>query len=109
MKIIKIISILIITFYFIFYMVLPKGDAKKGKILFNDPSFSGGITGNSCASCHPDGKGLEGDALKKKKILEKAINKCIVNELKGHAIDPKSEEMKDLIAYIKSLRKKTSQ
>lgn len=109
MKIIKLISILIIIFYFIFYMVLPRGDAKKGKILFNDPSFGGGITGNSCASCHPAGKGLEGAVLKKEKILEEAINECIVNELKGHAIDPKSEEMKDIIAYIKSLRKKTSQ
>lgn len=114
MKIIKIISIVIIVSYFLFYIVLQDGDAKKGKLLFNNPSLAGGTIGNSCASCHPDGKGLE-EATDKKAFnlagrnqnsIEEAINVCITNALKGQAIDPESKEMKDLVAYIKSLRKK---
>lgn len=63
--------------------------------------------------CHPNGKGLEKAGTKKKlmtpagpaKTLEEAINLCIVNANKGKALDPKSEQMKDMVTYIKSLSK----
>jgi cytochrome c len=42
----------------------------------------------------------------KTKTLEEAINVCIVNANKGKALDVKSEQMKDMVAYIKSLGKK---
>ena len=87
------------------------GDAKKGKMLFDDAKFAGGSA--SCSSCHPDGKGLE--KAKGKKMwtnpggtwlaLEDANNVCIILANKGKAIDPKSADMKDLVAYIKSLKK----
>ncbi len=90
------------------------GDAKKGKMLFDDAKFAGGST--SCNSCHPDGKGLEKAGMKGKKewtnpggtwlSLEDANNVCIILANKGKAIDPRSAEMKDLVAYIKSLGKK---
>jgi cytochrome c len=81
----------------------------RGKAHFNAPSFAGGKI--ACNSCHPDGKGLETAATKKKLMtpagpadsLEEAINLCIVNAAKGEAIDPDSARMKDLIAYIRSL------
>jgi cytochrome c len=38
--------------------------------------------------------------------LPQFINKCIVNALKGKAIDTKSADMGDMIAYIKSLKAK---
>ena len=85
---------------------------ERGKTLFNDPKAFGGKT--PCSSCHPDGKGLEMAAAKaewttpvgKTKTLEEAINLCIVNANKGKALDVKSEQMKDMVAYIKSLGKK---
>lgn len=90
------------------------GDAKKGKMLFDDEKFAGGSA--SCSSCHPDGKGLEKAGMKGKKewtnpggtwlALEDANNVCIILANKGKAIDPKSAEMKDLVAYIKSLSMK---
>ena len=40
---------------------------------------------------------------KKQNSLEDAVNFCIENANKGKAIDPKSEQMKDMVAYIKSL------
>jgi mono/diheme cytochrome c family protein len=83
---------------------LAAGDAAKGKVLFNDSQLGGGTAGISCNACHPDGKGLEKAA--DKKDLPKVINACIKNALKGKGIDPKSAEMVDLIAYIKSLKGK---
>ncbi|RJQ14247.1 MAG: hypothetical protein C4560_12715 [Nitrospiraceae bacterium] len=86
---------------------------ERGKTLFNDPKAFGGSV--SCASCHPDGKGLEKAGMKDKKewtnpagkfkSLEEAINACITMANKGKAIDVKSQEMKDMVAYIKSLGK----
>ncbi|MBI5056526.1 MAG: hypothetical protein HZB61_07930 [Nitrospirae bacterium] len=87
------------------------GKAEDGKKYFDDPKFAEGSA--SCSSCHPDGKGLEKSAAKKEwknpagmwLNLEDAINVCIIMANKGKAIDPKSEDMKDLVAYIKSLGK----
>ncbi len=89
------------------------GNAKKGKMLFDDPKFAGGSV--SCSSCHPDGKGLEKAGMRGKKewtnpggtwlSLEDASNVCVILANKGKAIDPKSADMKDLVAYIKSLKK----
>ncbi len=85
---------------------------ERGKTLFNDAKFAGGT--KACNECHPNGKGLEKAADKKEfkimgktqKGLEEAVNFCIVNANKGKAIDAKSEQMKDMVAYIKSLSKK---
>jgi len=77
------------------------GDAAKGKALFNDIKLGNSTSGQSCNSCHPDGKGLgkAGD----RKDLEAFVNSCIENALKGKPIDPKSEEMANLVAYVRSL------
>jgi len=93
------------------------GDVKKGKVLFNDPKLSGSSFGVSCNKCHPDGKGLEASGAAGKtawrscsgerKSLEDSINTCILTANKGLPIGLDSQEMKDLIAYIKSLAKKT--
>lgn len=91
---------------------LPK---ERGKALFTDPKFAGGS--KSCNECHAGGKGLEKAADKKKfkimgktqKSLEEAVNFCIENANKGKAIDAKSDQMKDMVAYIKSLAKKPTE
>lgn len=88
--------------------------SERGKALFNSTSFGNGTSGNSCGTCHPDGKGLEGIAAKKEwktpgwsfKTLEEAVNICVTTALKGKALDVKSKEMKDLVSYIKSLKPK---
>lgn len=85
---------------------------ERGKTIFNDPVFAGGK--KSCNSCHPAGRGVENAGEnkefrimgKKQKNLEEAVNFCIENANKGKAIDPKSEQMKDMVAYIKSLNPK---
>ncbi len=89
-------------------------DATKGKALFNDSKL--GASGKSCNSCHADGSGLEKAGGKKEfKLmgktvtrLEDAVNICIERRMKGKALGPKSADMANLTAYIKSLKGKAS-
>ncbi len=82
---------------------------EKGKAHFNNPTFAGGR--KSCSECHSDGKYLKDAGMKttfhigggEQNSLEDAINVCIVNANKGHAIDVNSDEMEELVLYIKSL------
>ena len=104
MKGLKIVMLPMISLNLIFSLAIAAGELEKGKALFNDPKFGGGTAGVSCNSCHPDGKGLEKAA--DKKDLEKFVNGCIKNALKGKGIDTKSTEMADMVTYIKSLKGK---
>jgi cytochrome c len=87
---------------------------ERGKTLFEDPkAFEGQV---SCNQCHPGGSGLEKSGTKTRfnimgqtqNSLEEAVNMCIVNANKGKAIPENSAEMKDVVAYIKSLQDKKS-
>ncbi len=85
--------------------------AERGKELFMDPNFAGGNKACNNSKCHPGGRGLEGAGSKesftifKRKAdnLEGAVNICIVEANKGEAIPEDSQEMKDIVAHIKSL------
>jgi len=87
---------------------------ERGKALFNDPKLGGGTEGKSCSTCHTDGKGLEGVADKKEwkspsgavKTLEDMVNTCITMALKGKPLDVKSEQMKDIVSYLKTFKAK---
>ena len=79
---------------------LTGGDAQKGKQLFADPKLGGSTNDKSCNSCHPDGKGLENA-----KDVESMTQKCIEKALEGKPLAADSQELKDLVAYIKSLLK----
>jgi cytochrome c len=86
----------------------------RGKTLFNDTKLGGGTAEKSCGTCHPDGKGLEGISGKKMwktpggefKTIEEAVNICITMALKGTALDVKSDQMKDLVSYLNTLKAK---
>ena len=93
------------------------GDVKRGETLFNNSKLSGSSFGVSCNTCHPQGKGLEhscsvgkttwSSCAGERNSLEDSIKTCILVANKGQPIELKSQEMNDLIAYIKSLAKKT--
>lgn len=110
MKTAKIAMVSLVVLGLMFTFAFAAGDAAKGKALFNDPKFAGGS--KACSECHPDGKGVEKAGDKKEfkimkqsqKSLEEAVNFCIVNANKGKAIDAKSQQMQDMVAYIKSLK-----
>ena len=102
MKVLKTAMLTMIAVVLVASFTFAAGNVVKGKVLFNDAKLAGGTAGMSCNSCHPDGKGLEKAA--DKKDIEKTINLCIEKALKGKAIDPKSAEMTDIVAYIMSLK-----
>jgi mono/diheme cytochrome c family protein len=104
MKGLRLALLVVVSFSLMVTVALAAGNAEKGKALFSDPKLGGGTSGKSCNSCHPDGKGVEKAA--DRKDLEKVVNTCIKNALKGKGIDPKSAEMADMIAYLKSLKGK---
>lgn len=117
MKVLKIALLFVIAVCLVFPYAFAAGDVAKGKALFNDPKLGGGTAGKSCNSCHLEGKGVEKAADKKEfnlggkkqKSLEEAINFCLENANKGKALDPKSDQMKDLVVYIKSLKGKVEE
>lgn len=110
MKFLKILmlSILVIGLTFSVAIAVKHTPQERGKILFNDPKFAGGS--KSCNECHPNGKGLDRADLKQefnimgKKLnsLEDAVNFCIEKANKGKPIDVKSQQMKDIVSYIKT-------
>jgi cytochrome c553 len=110
MKTAKIVMVSLVVLGLMFTFAFAAGDAAKGKALFNDPKFAGGS--KACNECHPNGKGVEKAGEKKEfkimgktqKSLEEAINACIVGANMGKAIDVKSQQMQDMVAYIKSLK-----
>ncbi len=104
MKGLNIAVFVVVSLILAFTLAFAAGDPEKGKALFRDPMFGGGTSGMSCNSCHPDGKGVEKAA--DRKDLEKQVNACIKNALKGKGIDPRSAEMADVVAYLKSLKGK---
>jgi len=116
MRFIKIIalSLLVVGLVASGALAMKHKPSERGKTLFNSTSLGNGTSGNSCGTCHPDGKGLEGAGAKKEwktpggtfKTLEEAVNICVTTALKGKALDVKSKEMKDLVSYIKSLKPK---
>lgn len=89
-------------------------NVERGRELFMDERFSSRKVSRSCNSCHPNGKGLEKAGGKdefnimgqRQGSLEDAVNFCIEKGLKGKAIDPNGQEMKDIVAYIRSLKQK---
>ena len=113
MKSLKIIALISIAMLFASaVLAMHHTPEDRGKTLFNDTKLGGGTSGKSCGTCHPDGKGLEGIGSKKEwktpggefKSLEEAVNICITMALKGTALDVKSEQMKDLVSYLKTIK-----
>lgn len=107
LKIIALIAIAMLLASVVFAAQLTSEE--RGKALFNDTKLGGGTTGKSCGSCHPDGKGLEGINQKESKIpsgLEEMVNNCVTQALKGTALDVKSEQMQDLVSYLKTIKPK---
>ncbi len=77
-----------------------------GNKLFNDPALGGATGTKTCASCHPNGKGVE--HAWQNPNLAKQVNTCIVGALKGKPLSLDSVEMKSLVLYHQSLKPVTS-
>ena len=74
-----------------------------GEKLFNASSL--GTNGNSCASCHPGGQGLEEIDAYDDGMLKEMVNFCIRDALKGRMMDLESTEIESFLLYLRSLKK----
>lgn len=75
--------------------------------LWKNPKL--GAAGVSCATCHPDGKGLKIEPFPRHikmandiLTLDQTINLCMTNPMKGKALQWNSAEMTALAAYVKT-------
>jgi len=108
-KTFQLLALLVVAVSFTTVLAGPNTLVEKGRAHFNNPEFAGGR--KSCSECHPGGDNLREAAAKttfhigggEQSSLEEAINVCIVNANKGHAIDVNSDQMQELAAYIRSL------
>jgi cytochrome c peroxidase len=73
-----------------------------GKKLFNDPKLGGATGAKTCASCHPNGTGLEFSSESPK--LAQNINTCLTRAMNGAPLPDNSVEMKSLILYHQSFK-----
>lgn len=111
MKALSVISMIILIVGFVTINAFSQGRPEKGIAYFNDPGLGGSTNAKSCATCHPEGKGLKGVAEKKQytqtgdvdKALAEVVNQCIVKALKGKALGSNSVELQDMVAYLKTL------
>ena len=110
-KLIAFITIFAVSFSFSVVSAMNHTAIERGKAHFDDRSFAGGK--KSCNTCHFNGSKLENAGAKTKfnimggeqNSLEEAINVCIINANQGQAIPVDSQEMQDIVSYIKSLAK----
>jgi len=78
-----------------------QGSAERGKELFNSPQL--GTNQKSCATCHPNGSGLEEAASFEAKQLVKIVNQCIQKALEGKPLPAESADMASIVRYLKTL------
>ena len=106
MKTVKGMVLLVFGLLIMITLVYAGGNVENGKKHFNDATFAGSTNDRSCNTCHPGGKGLEDvaeDYAKKADALKNQVNACIKAPLQGKSLSAESKEMKDIIAYMKSL------
>ena len=108
------VMILVILGLAVTFSCSGEGNVERGKSLFNNPALSESTNEDSCNTCHPDGSGIEKAGSKeftsfmdlRVNSLEDVINICIEKPLEGKALDKGSQDMKDIVSYIKSLGQK---
>lgn len=74
-----------------------------GKILFESAEL--GTRERSCATCHPQGKGLAMVGDFNDAELKDIINACLRDALGGQLISVESQEMNALVAYVRKFQK----
>ncbi|HBH60240.1 MAG TPA: hypothetical protein DDX85_00550 [Nitrospiraceae bacterium] len=83
-------------------------DVEKGKSLFSDSRL--GTNGKSCNTCHSGGGDIDGSKKTFNILGEQissiggAVNFCIENALDGKPLAGDSQELKDIVSYISTLK-----
>jgi cytochrome c peroxidase len=75
-----------------------------GQTLFESPEL--GNRGKSCATCHPQGKGLAKIGDFNDVELKDIINACLRDALGAEMMSTDSQEMDALLAYVRKFQAK---
>ena len=73
-----------------------------GRTLFESTEL--GTTEKSCATCHPNGKGLDMVGDFNDRELKDIINACLRDALKAGMISTDSQEMEALVGYVRKFQ-----
>lgn len=73
-----------------------------GRALFESTRL--GTTDRSCATCHPDGKGLDQVGDFSDAELKDIINACIRDALHGTRLTDDSQELNALLLYVRTFQ-----
>ena len=74
-----------------------------GQTLFESVEL--GTKGLSCATCHPQGKGLDMIGDFNDSELKDIINACLRDALKAEPISLESQEMISLVGFVRTFQK----
>ena len=75
-----------------------------GKTLFDSTEL--GTKGKSCATCHPQGKGLSMVGDFNDTELKDIINACLRDAVGAKMISAEAQEMNALVGYVREFQKK---
>ena len=78
------------------------GAPLSGEALFNSTAL--GWNGKSCASCHPQGKGLGQIGDYDDAILQEFVNFCIRDAMKGQMLPEGAPELQTLAGYLRQFQ-----
>jgi mono/diheme cytochrome c family protein len=82
----------------------PPAALARGKALFESKAL--GTNGRRCADCHAGGKRFEEVATTDDAALADYVNSCIEGMLAGTRLPPRSEELRALVSYVRSVAPK---
>ena len=97
---------LIIPVLFFILCALPATAMEAPTLALGEKLFKAttlGTNSQSCATCHPKGKGLEEIGAYNDEMLKEMVNFCIRDALKGKMIDLESTEINSFLLYLRSL------
>ncbi len=100
-KSILVLGILLMTGFCAYAIEAPS--LSLGKTLFESEQL--GTKGRSCATCHPQGKGLDMVGDFNDTELKDIINACLRDALGGQLISEESQEMNALAGYVRKFQK----
>lgn len=96
--------ILLVTILLLLPHVVSAGTQPlSGAELFNAVEL--GSNGKSCATCHPDGKGLEQIEDYDDAILREFVNFCIRDAMKGEMLAEDAPELQRVVDYMRQLQR----
>jgi cytochrome c len=90
---------LLIVPLLLFFSIFSPLKAETAEQLFHSTSL--GSNGKSCATCHPQGKGLERIADYDDATLRDIINFCIRDALQGEMLPAEAAELRALGSYLR--------